>query len=44
MKTRVLAVSLAVMLIVSMSLIGCGGEGVPEVTEYTLTISSTEGR
>ncbi len=35
--------SLAVVLSLSVGLIGCGGEGVPEITEYNLTISSTEG-
>jgi peptide/nickel transport system substrate-binding protein len=42
-KNRVLLISLAVALILSAGLIGCGGEQVPEVTEYNLTISSTEG-
>jgi hypothetical protein len=32
-----------VLLALSIALIGCGGEEVPEITEYTLTISSTEG-
>jgi hypothetical protein len=39
-KNRILSVSLAVMLTLSVCLIGCGGEVVPE---YNLTISSTEG-
>ena len=43
MKNRIVSMSLAVMLALSVGLIGCGGEGVPEVTEYTLTISSAEG-
>ena len=43
MKTRVVFISLAVMLAVSMGLIGCGGEAVPELTQCNLTISSTEG-
>lgn len=40
MKSRILLVSVATMLALSMGLIGCGGEEVPE---YNLTISSTEG-
>ena len=40
MRNRVFFVSLVVMLAVSLGLIGCGGELVPE---YNLTISSTEG-
>lgn len=43
MKNRILFVSLAIILALGMGLIGCGGEGVPEITEYNLTISSTEG-
>ena len=43
MKNRIPLVSLAVMLALSVGLIGCGGEEVPEATEYTLTISSTAG-
>ena len=43
MKNRILFVSLAVMLALSMGLVGCGGQETPEVTEYNLTISSTEG-
>ena len=43
MKNRVLLISLAVVLALSVALIGCGGEEAPEVTEYNLTISSTEG-
>jgi hypothetical protein len=31
------------MLALSVGLISCGGEELPEITEYTLTISSTEG-
>jgi len=31
------------MLTLGVGLVGCGGEQVPEVTEYNLTISSTEG-
>lgn len=43
MKNRIPLVSLVVLLLLSMGLIGCGGEQVPEVTEYNLAISSTEG-
>ncbi|MDH4269896.1 MAG: hypothetical protein OEV52_06325 [Dehalococcoidia bacterium] len=43
MKNRILLIPLAVMLALSGGLIGCGGEEVPEATEYTLTISSTAG-
>jgi hypothetical protein len=39
-KNRIISISLAVMLTLSVGLIGCGGEVVPE---YSLTISSTEG-
>ena len=38
-----LSISLAVALALSVGLIGCAGEGVPEISEYNLTISSTEG-
>jgi hypothetical protein len=31
------------MLFLTMGLIGCGGQEVPEILEYSLTISSTEG-
>ena len=43
MKNRILSIPLAVALVLSVGLIGCGGEEVPEITEYSLTISSTEG-
>ena len=43
MKNRILSISLAVMLAVSVGLIGCGSEEVPEITQYNLVISSTEG-
>ena len=43
MKNRILLILLAVMLVFSVGLIGCGGEQAPEVTQYELTISSTEG-
>jgi hypothetical protein len=42
-KTRTSLVSLAVMLALSVGLVGCGGEQGPEATEYTLTISSAAG-
>lgn len=40
MKNRIVSISLAVLLTLSVGLIGCGGEQTPE---YSLTISSTEG-
>ena len=40
MNNKVLLVSLAVMLALSMSVIGCGGEAAPE---YGLTLSSADG-
>lgn len=43
MKNRIASITLTVVLALSVGLIGCGGEGVPEVTQYNLTISSTEG-
>lgn len=43
MKNRIVSISLAVVLALSVGLIGCGSEQVPEITEYNLTISSTEG-
>jgi uncharacterized repeat protein (TIGR02543 family) len=43
MKNQIALISLAVMLALSMGLIGCGGGGTPETIEYTLTVSSTEG-
>ena len=42
-KSKILFISLAVVLALSVSLIGCGGEEAPEITECNLTISSTEG-
>jgi hypothetical protein len=42
-KNRIISILLASVLALSVGLIGCGGEGGPEVTEYTLTISSTDG-
>ena len=43
MKNRIVSISLAVVLVVSIGVVGCGGGGVPEITDYNLTISSTEG-
>lgn len=43
MKNRMILVSLAIILAISVGLIGCGGEEAPEITKYNLTISSTEG-
>lgn len=42
-KSRLLSISLAVVLGLSVGLAGCTGEEIPEVAKYTLTISSTEG-
>jgi peptide/nickel transport system substrate-binding protein len=42
-KNRVISIGLAIALAFSVGLIGCGGGGVPEITKYNLTISSTEG-
>jgi hypothetical protein len=42
-KNRMLFVSLAIMLALSVGLIGCGGEEAPEIPVYNLAISSTEG-
>ena len=42
-KNRIVCISFAVMLALSVGLVGCGGEGAPEITEYNLTISSTDG-
>lgn len=43
MKSKILLIMLAGMLVLSVGLISCGGEEAPEITEYNLTISSTEG-
>lgn len=43
MKNRVVSILLAVMLALSIGLVGCGSEEVPETTEYQLTVSSTDG-
>jgi uncharacterized repeat protein (TIGR02543 family) len=42
-KNKVLLISLAVVLALSVGFISCGGEQVPEITEYVLAISSTTG-
>jgi len=42
-KNRIISISLAIMLALSVGLVGCGGEEAPETTEYSLSISSTEG-
>jgi hypothetical protein len=42
-KNRIVSVSLAIAFLLSVGLIGCGGEAVTETQEYALTISSTEG-
>ncbi|MGB5925285.1 MAG: GLUG motif-containing protein [Dehalococcoidia bacterium] len=43
MKNRMLSISVVAVLALSIGLVSCGGQEVPEITEYTLTISSTEG-
>lgn len=43
MQNRIVYISLAVMLALSAGLVGCGGQETPEVAEYSLTTSSTEG-
>ena len=43
MKNGIVSISLAIGLILSLGLAGCGGQGAPQTTEYRLTISSTEG-
>jgi len=42
-KNRILVISLMVVLALSAGLIGCGAEEEPTISEYNLTISSTEG-
>jgi hypothetical protein len=42
-RNKIFTISLAAVLALSAGLIGCKGEEVPEITEYNLTISSTEG-
>jgi hypothetical protein len=43
MKYRVLSISIVVALSLSVGLVGCGGDEMPQITQYSLTISSTEG-
>jgi hypothetical protein len=43
MKSRMLLISLILALAISGSVIGCAIEYVPEITQYNLAISSTEG-
>ena len=43
MKNRVFLVSLAVVLVLSVGVVGCAGQEGPETSEYNLTISSTGG-
>ena len=43
MKNRIVSISLAVMLTLSVGLVGCTSQEVPEITKYTVAISSTEG-
>jgi Leucine-rich repeat (LRR) protein len=43
MRNRITSIVLALTLVLIIGLIGCGSEELPEITEYTLTISSTEG-
>ena len=43
MKNSIISVLLGVMLALSVGLIGCGSEEVPDTTEYHLTVSSTDG-
>jgi uncharacterized repeat protein (TIGR02543 family) len=42
-KNAIASVSLAVVLTLSAGGIGCTGEYGPEITEYSLTVSTTEG-
>ncbi len=42
-RNRMLFVSLAVVLALSVGLVGCAGQEAPGISEYNLTISSTEG-
>ena len=42
-KNRIISISLIAALVLSVGLIGCGGEEVPEIMEYHLAISSMEG-
>jgi len=43
LKNRVVSILLAVTLALSIGLIGCAGEHVREITEYTLTVYGTGG-
>ena len=43
MKNIILLILLAVMLALSVVLLSCGGEPVPEITKYSLNISSIDG-
>ena len=43
MKNSIISVLLGIMLALSVGLIGCGSEELPETTEYHLTVSSTDG-
>ena len=43
MKNRAVSILLAVTLALSIGLIGCAGEHVREIMEYTLTVYSTDG-
>jgi hypothetical protein len=43
MKNIVVCILLAAMLALSVGLIGCADEYVPEITEYSLTVSTTGG-
>jgi len=42
-KYRMLFASLAVVLTLSVGLVGCAGEEAPETSEYNLTVSSAGG-
>jgi hypothetical protein len=42
-KNRIVSISLSVVLMLSVVFVSCANEEVPEITEYDLTISSTEG-
>jgi uncharacterized repeat protein (TIGR02543 family) len=42
-KNRLVSISLAVALVLSVGLVGCAGEYALGITEYTLTVSGTEG-
>jgi uncharacterized repeat protein (TIGR02543 family) len=42
-KNRIVSILLAIAVALSVGLIGCGGQEVPEITEYDLAIFSAEG-